>query len=173
MFCKYSIPVNGLKEGHYLYEFNIDKFFFELFEESEIREGNLRVSVDVEKKPSYMNVVVTMKGTVVVTCDRCLEEFDYPIDCENRLIVGKGSELEEDNTDIILISEEEKELDLSHYFYESIILALPIQRIHFDDEEGRSTCNPLMLKKIEEHLGSNNNKEVDPRWEKLRDITNN
>ncbi len=36
----FTIPVSGFKEGHHTFDFEIDKEFFELFEESEIEGGS-------------------------------------------------------------------------------------------------------------------------------------
>jgi uncharacterized metal-binding protein YceD (DUF177 family) len=47
---------------------------------------------------------------------------------------------------------DEHEIDLVSFFYEYIHLALPIKRIHPDDEKGNSTCNPEMIRKLNDHL---------------------
>lgn len=41
----YSIPLAGLKEARYTYEFEIGNHFFGSFEESEIKRGELRAVV--------------------------------------------------------------------------------------------------------------------------------
>ncbi len=38
----------------------------------------------------------------------------------------------------------------SSIFMNLYMLALPIKRVHPDDREGNSTCDPVMLKKLEE-----------------------
>ena len=60
----------------------------------------------------------------------------------------------------------------SQFFYEYIHLALPIKRIHPDDKKGRSTCNPVMIRKLEDHLIADDDK-TDPRWDELRKLTGN
>ena len=39
----YSIPIAGLKEGSHVYDFDIDREFFDEFEKSEILDSRLRV----------------------------------------------------------------------------------------------------------------------------------
>ena len=42
MSGSYTIPLNGMKEGHHSFDFEIEKEFFEQFEESEVKEALLQ-----------------------------------------------------------------------------------------------------------------------------------
>jgi DUF177 domain-containing protein len=167
----FSIPIGGLKEGHHTFEFEINKTFFDLFEESEIKEGELSAVVEIERRPSHIDLEVKISGKVRVCCDRCLEMFDHPLGCENKLLVNFGSEKDESDPEIITLPYDEYELDLKQYFYEYIYLALPIQRIHPDDAKGESTCEPSMLRKLKEFLVEEEVKS-DPRWDELKKLIN-
>ena len=46
----FTIPISGLKEGQHYFDFEIDKEFFEQFEESEVKEGKLTAVVEADKK---------------------------------------------------------------------------------------------------------------------------
>jgi uncharacterized protein len=85
-------------------------------------------------------------------CDRCLEAFYMPLSSANRLFVRQGKEWEESDPDMITMPLDEHEIDLSQFFYEYIHLALPLKRIHPDDGDGNSTCNPDMIRKLNDHL---------------------
>ena len=52
----FTIPISGIKEGHHLFEFKINKKFFELFEESEIKEGELIAVVEIEKSSTHLDL---------------------------------------------------------------------------------------------------------------------
>jgi uncharacterized protein len=168
----YTIPVSWLKEGQHDFDFEINKEFFEQFEESEVKEGKLTAVVDVDKRTSHIDLVIKIQGVVSVSCDRCLRIFSLPIDCTNRLLVKLGKVRDEDDPDIIIIPAEEPELDLKQYLYEYILLALPIKRIHPDDDDGNSTCDPGMLEKLLEHVAGDTNGK-DPRWDELKKLMNN
>lgn len=167
----YAIPISGLKEGTHIVDFEIGKEFFELFEESEIKEGSLIATVKLEKRSSHMDLLISLSGEVRISCDRCLEVYSQPIDSENRLFVKFGSVIEDIDPDILSLPAGEHELDLQQHFYEYIHLALPIRRVHPDDLEGRSTCDPTMLKKLEE-LIIEEEPESDPRWDELKKLMN-
>ncbi|MBK8882594.1 MAG: DUF177 domain-containing protein [Bacteroidales bacterium] len=82
-----------------------------------------------------------------------------------------GKKIEDSDPDIISFTTDEHELDLTQHFYEYIHLALPIKRVHPDDENGNSTCDPLMLDKLKELIVEEDN-DNDPRWDELRKLMN-
>jgi uncharacterized protein len=180
-FCKpkfeemsglYVLPVSGLKEGRHLYDFEIGNKFFDEFEESEINEGSLSVNVELDKRSSHFDLIVKIKGEVRVCCDRCLEMFFQPIECENRLLVRFGKNWDDNDPDLITMPADEHELDIKQYLYEFIHLALPIQRVHPGDRPGKNSCNRDMLEKLNKHI-VNDERENDPRWDELRKLINN
>jgi uncharacterized protein len=166
------IPISGLRDGRHLYDFEIGNKFFEEFEESEIKEANLSAGIELDKRSSHFDLIIKIKGVVRICCDRCLEMFLQPINCENRLLVKFGKKWDDTNPDIITIPADENELDLKQYLYEFIHLALPIQRVHPGDKPGKNFCNPDMLKKLNQHI-LNKEKENDPRWDELKKLINN
>lgn len=168
----YSIPIGGLKEGKQEYDFDLGAEFFEQFEEPEITGGSLKAHVESDKRSTHADLTIRIFGTVKVPCDRCLEMMEFPVSCENKLLVKFGKVHDDVDPDIITTAADENELDLAQYFYEYILLALPIQRIHPDDEHGNSTCDPRMLKKLKEHVLDEEDYS-DPRWDELKKLMNN
>ena len=57
-----------------------------------------------------------------------------------------------------------------HFIYETICLALPHRIVHPDDENGNSTCNPEVLKKLESMSQTEKPQEIDERWAALKDL---
>jgi uncharacterized protein len=167
-----KVPLSGLKEGQYLYDFEIGNNFFESFEESEIKEASLYVRVELDKRSSHVDLLIKLSGKVRILCDRCLEKFDQPIAFENRLLIKFGKHWEDSDPDIIIVPADENELNIEQYLYEFIHLALPIKRVHPQDGPGKNSCDPEMLKKLNEHIISEN-KMSDPRWDELKKLINN
>ena len=167
----FTIPLKGLKEGRHNFNFDIDNEFFEKFEESEIKDGTLSAAVEMDKRASHFDLIVKILGTVMISCDRCLEMFLYPINCENRLIVKMEENISnDDDADIIYFSADEYELDLKQHLYEFIHLALPIRRVHQPD----TGCNPEMIKRLNElFIYEEKQNNTDPRWDELKKLTNN
>ena len=169
----YTIPFKGLKEGRYSFEFEVNNEFFEKFEESEIKEGTLLATVEMDKRTTHLDLLVKIVGTVMISCDRCLEMFSYPINCKNRLIVKFGNDTANNDADVIYLSTDEYELDLRQHLYEFIHLALPIRRVHPLDKNGKTGCNPEMIKKLNELLiDEEKQNNTDPIWDELKKLMN-
>jgi uncharacterized protein len=171
MSGSYTIGISGLKEGRHTIDFEIDNKFFDSYEESEIKEGSLIAYVELEKRSSHIDLFIRISGKVKVSCDRCLEMFFYPVESESRLLVKLGKKIEDSDPDIVSLTVDQNELDLQQHLYEYIHLALPIRRVHPDDQDGNSTCNPSMLKKLKELIVEEGNKN-DPRWDELKKLMN-
>ena len=167
----YAISISGLKEGRHKIDFEIGKEFFEQFEESEVKEGSLIAHIDIDKRSSHLDLIINISGHVSICCDRCLEEYLQPVKCENRLLVKFGKSIENSDPDIISLPVDEYELDLKKHLFEFIYLAIPIKRVHGNDSNGNSTCDPEMLKKLNEHLILEE-KVSDPRWNELKKLMN-
>ena len=168
----FSIPISGLKDGRHLYDFEIGNHFFDEFEESEIKECNLSVTVLLDRRSSHFDLIFKICGEIRVSCDRCLEMFFQNIECENKLLVKFGKKWDDTDPDIITIPADEHELDIKQYLYEFIHLALPIKRVHPEGGNERNSCNPDMLKKLNQHI-VDEVKDNDPRWDELKKLINN
>ncbi|GAH01766.1 unnamed protein product, partial [marine sediment metagenome] len=74
--------------------------------------------------------------------------------------------------DVLIIGRDDHEIEVGQYLFEFILLALPYQKVHPDDSEGHSTCNPEMIKQLDAHRSSEADKEekIDPRWDALKGI---
>ena len=171
MHSLYSIPVSGQKEGSHIYDFKIDTDFFSSFEKSVIHEADLNASINLLKRSAHMELVIKISGTVKLTCDRCLDLYSQAVDTENRVLIKFGDKLDEMDDEILVIPHNINELDLSQLLYEFTHLGLPLRKMHPDDENGNSTCNPRMLEKLEQHL-IRSDAIRDPRWNELEKLKN-
>ena len=172
---QYTLPFSGLSEGKHQFDFAVDDRFFEEFENSEVEKGDLAVRIDLEKRSTYLKLVFTIKGNVKLICDRCLEDFDYPVESERELLVKFSEKPVEDEAELIYLHPSEFQVEVAQFIYEFVILSLPIRRVHPDGEDGNSLCDPVMLKKLEElrYHGNNLNDPEDPRWNALKNIIGN
>ncbi len=165
------IPLGGLKEGLHIFDFEINKEFFEQFEESEIKEGSLTAHIELERRKTHLDLLIKIRGNVNICCDRCLEIFPQPVESENRLLVKFGKEEGETDPDILFLAADEHELDMKQHIYDYIALSIPIKRVHPDDANGESTCDPDMLKRLKEHM-VDEEPVTDPRWDELKKLMN-
>jgi len=169
---QYSITFSGLKEGVHSFDFSADDRFLEEFEESEIKKGNIKIEVRLEKRSTYLRLTFSLKGEVELICDRCLENYLESIESSYQMLV-KFSETETDDGDeVIYIHPGAHQVEIGKLIYEFIILSIPIRHIHPDDQDGMSRCNPDMLHKLEEYkvIDLPEVSPIDPRWNDLKKI---
>lgn len=140
---RYTIAYRGLRSGPARLSFKIDGGLFRAYGSTEIKDGDCDVSVALERGESMLTLDVTVDGSVVVECDRCLEDCNVPIHYEGQLLVKFSDEVHEYDGEVMWLLPMEDEVDLTQYIYESIVLALPYQRVHPDGE-----CNPEMLERF-------------------------
>ncbi len=148
----YSINFGGLSIGEHRFDLELNDSFFNSFGEVEIKKGNCKVDILLKKHSYFLEMDVKIIGTVVVECDRCLEELQTPVDFSSLLIVKFSSEINDpqfeidvEEEDIIWINTNDVSIDLTQYIFDSVSLGLPISRIHQTDENGVSGCNEDML----------------------------
>ncbi len=152
---KYDIAYQSLSAGTHTFNFEIEPSLFDEFKETEVQNGKGKAVVELERHPAFMVLNVSIEGEIEVVCDRCLELFWQEVTFTGRLFVKFSSEVLEPEYDIaegvnsqeevLWINPSDNYLNLASYIYESMILSLPVQRVHPEDEDGISQCNEDML----------------------------
>lgn len=140
--------------------------YFAALDGAEIQQGSVDVAVSIRKTESYFNLAIKAEGAVTVTCDRCLDDMQQPIEGDATFIVRLGHETNEDD-DVLTVNEDEGILDLSWVIYETIALAVPIKHVHAPGK-----CNAAMTEKLNELSATRSGDEtgeqaIDPRWAAL------
>ena len=166
---RYKIDLKGLTDEVTTFEWNLDKQFFDALDQTEVESGALHVSLSIRKASGFFELLFHTVGNVEITCDRCLDLMEQPIETDNRLVAKLGSTNSEDD-DTVTVDENEGILDTAWYIYEFIALAIPIQHVH-----ATGKCNPAMTKALEELSADRSGDEesdqaIDPRWEALRKL---
>ncbi len=162
----YDIPLSGLKEGSHLYDFDIDRDFFGSYDRSEIKECDIKIRAILVKRSAHMELTIAIGGRVMIACDRCLEDYWQEIESKDTLLIKYGDQWEEVDDEVVMIPYGENSFELSQFIYEFAHLALPMQRIHPDNKNGESSCDPIMMEKLNEHLPERDD-NIDPRWKEL------
>ena len=170
---EYRIPFKGLKTGKHNFKFEVNEAFFNEFEYSLVKSGKLIVDLELDKQETMLILLFSINGEIYLNCDVCLANYPSAISIEERQIVKfTGDEhLEDDTEEIIMLSRNEFEIDVSSLIYEFINLAVPyISRC--GDEGNTEWCDKEMIRKLNELSGSNKEESNtdDPRWEALKNI---
>src|SRR5690606_39102521 len=171
---QFQLDIYKLSNKKHDYEFDISDKFFECFTDSFLKKGKLQVKLTLDKSESMIIADFVIKGSVELTCDRSLEEFDEEIDLEENLIFKYGSEFAEVSEDVITIPKDTHQLDVSQYVYEFIGLAVPMKKLHpkFREEEQQHEDDFLVYTTgSEADTGEEEpDTEASRIWEKLKNL---
>lgn len=172
---QYVIPFKSLANGKHQFEMHVGKELFESIEGALVADGNLAAQVEMIKSEQMLKFHFAINGTVRVTCDVCLDEFDYPVeDCEGNIVVKFGDGTQEISDELYQLDTAETELSVAQWIYELIGVSLPIRFEHPADADGNSTCNPEMLDCLDKYLVNEktapDTATNDPRWDALKGL---
>lgn len=141
------VALNGLPSGKTVFEGRLGKEFFVEFGNAEILDADVRTTVTVDKSGSYIGIDIVLEGNVTVECDRCLEDLVLPVSrtvlLEVKFGEGQTQEQQDGEREVLYLSQDNTELDLSQTAYDYVCLSLPLQRHH-----GEGECNPEALKHL-------------------------
>lgn len=167
---KYTIDLLKIKHIADDYRFEVSNRFFESFEGSTIKEGNITVSVSIEKTANTFDTHITAEGTVKVECDRCLNLIDFPVKGELELVVKLIEGHKEDEDEIVYVPMGEGVFNATQHIYDCIYLALPIRKTC--EEVGvPEGCDSKVIEKLNRvEYGNDDDGAEDPRWDKLKDL---
>ena len=165
----FTIPLAGLPFGHTDYQYVINDSFFEDRDYSEVKKGVVSLHLGVEKMETMFVLTLKFEGKVVLQCDRCGDDYEQAVEDTAEVYLKYGAEKDDEDEDVIIITKDDSEFDISDLVYEYIILSLPIRRTH-DDE---SLCNQEVLAKLHNFSQSeaeNEDDEENPWKQMMKDL---
>lgn len=166
---QFKIDLKALTEDVTPLEWQLDDQFFALLEGAQLQHGSVHVSGSIRKAVGFYELLLHTEGTVEVTCDRCLEPMDQPVEADQRMVVKLGDAYADDD-EVITVDEAHPLLDTAWLIYEAIALAVPIQHVHQPGD-----CNDAMMRKLNELSAARSSDAdatdaVDPRWAALKGL---
>lgn len=180
----YNIDVIKLKEGKHEFTFAVDGEFFSHFDVQDfLKDGNLSVTIHLNKLTSLMEAEFHITGTVRLICDRSLEEFDQELITEEKVIYKYGLEETEITEDVFMITRDTPSINVAQLIYEFILLALPAKKIHpdyledMDDEDFEGEGELVYFSEenededdVQEDSSESKSESNDPRWDILKKL---
>lgn len=163
---KYTIPLTGLPFGHTDYQYVIGDSFFGDRDYSEVQNGVVNLRLGIEKMETMFILTLNFEGNVILQCDRCGEDYSQPIEGSAEIYLKYGAENDNEDEDVIFITKNDSEFDLSDLIYEYIILSLPIHRVH----ENESECNQEVLDMLyheDENASDGYDEETNAAWKEM------
>jgi len=166
----YSIPFTGLKLGKHQFEFAITDSFFDEFDYSLVKKGNLQCVVELEKQETLMVLNSHITGHLELNCDRCLAQYPQPVDIREQQVAKFSDVAIDEDEEIIALGKSDHEINIAGLIYEYINVAVPFIAV-CSNEGNTSYCDKEMLDSLNK-LSVNNEQDehTDPRWDALKKI---
>lgn len=172
---EFQIPFVGLKIGVHEFLYELDKKFFEHFQDSPISDCAVKVKLEFDKKETLFVLNFFIDGNVSVECDRCLAPYQKEIFGDFTCYVKFAENPEEipEDDEIIFIKRDESIINIAQLVYEYVVLCLPIQKIPCKEPGKDERCNQEVLKYLNPNEENQNVPTIDPRWEALKKLNKN
>ena len=100
----YTIPYKSLENGEHTLEFRFDDSLFAAYENTDIRHAQGRVGVTLLRSASMLELKVSIRGSVVVACDRCLDDCTVPVEFDGTLVVKFSDEVSDYDGEVMWLS---------------------------------------------------------------------
>lgn len=187
-FSAYNLPLKSLRPGAHEFDYKLDKQFFVNMEYEDIRDADLDVHLTVTYSHDIYKLHFDIAGTVLMLCDRCLDDLVVPIDTTYDINVEYGDDYDDESDDLLIIPQSDNELNVSYMLYDTVVLAIPIKHVHPMGKCNRAMSALLkkhragmsaedeeladsMLESIEdEEAGATATGATDPRWNALKGL---
>lgn len=164
----FSVNILGLSKEVHLFEFQLEEDFFKKYGQEVVTNGKFAARVSLDKRETFIEADFRIEGNAFLTCDRSLDEFEYPVSIARRVVFKYGEEPQEVSDEIIIIKHDQQKLDVGQLMYEFIALEIPIKKLHprFQEE----TEDEMEGKIIYSSSTQPPEEEIDPRWEMLKKL---
>jgi uncharacterized metal-binding protein YceD (DUF177 family) len=188
-FELYNVVLKDISNETRLFEYDLDNAYFKKIDSPEIQKGNVKAKLSVQRKLSTYELQFFLEGTVIIPCDRCLDDMVQPIHYKEKLQVKFGNSFSEED-EIVIVPEAEGAINIAWFLYEFIVLNIPMKHVHATGE-----CNKTMVTKLKKHITRQKDDDedednsaiefddeddftpdeiqTDPRWDGLQNITEN
>lgn len=161
-----KINLHSLGEGIHVFEFEESGNEFNI--ENLILLSPVKILVTADKVSTQVNLEVQISGKYILSCDRCLKDYESKFQSSFPVILkydftGELAGKDDSDPEFVFIPKEQHNYDLTKDIRDFIILSIPMRNI---PDEINDECSECGLK-ISDILNKSNEESINPIWEKL------
>lgn len=179
----YRIDLLKLKDGAHDIAYTIAGDFFQDFQHPDIRDAQVQARLHIRKDPRLLDIRLHLDGELVLACDRCNGDLDWPIFSNARLIYTFDPSFKsaDEDEDITYLKPGHQYLDLRQDLYDYISLQVPLRKV--PDTGNQHQCPPEIMAILaagaeaaarhddgEDATDAEGDASDDPRWAALRSL---
>lgn len=166
---EWKIPLAGLKEKVYYFEYELDQTFFDESAEPLMKDPKVHVHLSFDKRHEPYVLDFELSGDFEDLCDRCGATIRVPLLGDHRLYVEFGAAIEgeeNDQSEVVYLSREAHEIDLYDHVHDYVILSIPMIK-HCRTGIEKERCD----QKVRQYSGNEKaSPGNDPRWAALKNL---
>jgi len=162
----FDINFKSLSLGSHDFSFELNDEFLQLFEYTDHQHLQAKASLVLIKHNTFLELSFAAKGKIEVVCDKSGEPFMQKIKNNFLLMVKFGDAYNDNDDETLILPQGEYQVSVAQYLYELIVLAIPLKNIHPDVLSGKKAVD------VKEEPDFESKEEIDPRWDKLKDLLN-
>ncbi len=173
----FKLKLKAIPFGTQEIKYHLDAGFFNDIEKTEVRRASVEATVVVTRKEAdFFQLEMTCSGSLIIPCDRCLDDMEHEVDARYRLDVKQeGDEVDDSRDELLIVPEAWRELDVAPLLRDTVLLTIPLTHSHDDAAQ----CNSEMMTYLcgaaepahdDEQDGA---EATDPRWKALRQLKKN
>lgn len=144
----FTIPLVGSKKGISTFHISCGDDFLACFPESPFQQGVLDLVLSLDKRTDMYLCRFGFTGRLATSCDRCTASIMLPIEGEYELVIKVGDTFQEDE-EIVVIPSDMAEINVGRFFYEFVVLSVPVSHTYECEEEDPRPCNMDILSILE------------------------
>jgi uncharacterized protein len=165
-----KIKIADIRQGSSALKTTVKPQDIGLASEHEFREP-IDLFISINRISNTITVNIHIDTRIDLVCDRCVENFQTEFSNDVKLLFTRDSDMMQAEQDLVFVLEKQQdEIDLTEPLRQTMLLEVPFKRV----------CQPE-CKGLCARCGSDLNKtrceckdeEIDPRWEKLKELLNN
>ena len=189
-FSAYKLPLKTLSAGIHEFDYRLDKAFFASMEYPDVRDADLNVHLTVNYAGGVYALHFAITGTVLMLCDRCLDDLVVPIDTTYDINVEYGDDYIDEGDDLLILPAKDNDLNIAYMLYDTVVLAIPIKHVHpagkcnrqmsamlkkhrarqLDADSEDAELEDSLIDEIDVMSADDNEAPTDPRWDALKGL---
>ncbi|MCQ2289239.1 MAG: DUF177 domain-containing protein [Muribaculaceae bacterium] len=184
--ASFNLKLGSMVFGSETFKYHLDAAFFNEIGQSEVRGSDVDATVTVDRKrEDYFELKIECSGTLVIACDRCLDDLEHEVETTYEIGVKlSGTDYDDSRDELLIIPESWRELDVAPLVRDTVLLTIPMTHVHAHGE-----CNREMESLLSDHAAEGLNDaagsetapeqdenvegNVDPRWAALLKLKEN
>jgi uncharacterized metal-binding protein YceD (DUF177 family) len=146
---EFDIYFANLRLGKQNYCYQLDSNFIIQYPDSLLSQFTAGIQVSIDKQTEHLGLLsVEINGRLLLSCERCLNDFEYPFQIKENIVLKLENTLDNKDDEIIHISTHNGKFNIAGILHEYLQEAIPIRK---NCDMAGLECNMEMINLIDKY----------------------